>query len=159
MSRSARLVLDNVCYHVITRGNQRQQVFFKEEDFEKYLGILTKYKKKYHFAVYGYCLMPNHAHLLIGLDDKADLAKVMQGINQSYTRYFNFRYKKSGHLWQGRFKSMVIYKDEYLLNCVKYIELNPIRAKIIDNPLDYQWSSYKTRTIGTQSALLDTPKL
>ena len=159
MSRSARLILDNVCYHVITRGNQRQQVFLKDEDFLRYLGILIKYKKKYDFAVYGYCLMSNHVHLLIDLDNKDNLAKAMQGINQSYTRYFNFRYKKSGHLWQGRFKSLIVHKDEYLLSCIKYIELNPIRAKIIDNPLEYQWSSYKTRTVGTKNVLLDTPRL
>jgi len=159
MPRSARLLLDNVCYHVITRGNQRQKVFLKDEDSIRYLEILSKYKKRYNFAVYGYCLMPNHVHLILDPDTRDNLAKIMQAVNQSYTRYFNFQYKKSGHLWQGRFKSMVIHKDEYLLDCVKYIELNPLRAKIVDSPLDYQWSSYKSRIIGTKNVLLDTPKL
>jgi len=159
MPRTARFVIDNAYYHVITRGNQRQAVFTEEEDFLKYLELLSKYKKKYKFSLFGYCLMPNHVHLMIDPNGCANLAKVMQAINQSYARYFNYKYRKSGHLWQGRFKSMIINKDQYFLDCINYIECNPVRANIAKCPLDYRWSSYKSRSVGTSGSLLDLPKL
>jgi len=159
MARTGRLLLENVCYHVITRGNQRQKIFNKEDDFLKYLDILRKYKKRFKVLLYGYCLMSNHVHLLVEINPVNNLAKAMQSINQSYTRYFNYKYHKSGHLWQGRFKSMIIKKDQYLLDCINYIELNPVRAKMVTNLLDYNWSSYRSRTIGVNGSLLDSPKI
>jgi len=159
MPRTARMVFENVCYHVITKGNQRQKVFFEEIDYLRYLEILQKYKKRYKFSLYGYCLMPNHIHLVLDLNGLVNLAKSMQCLSQSYTRYFNYKYKKSGHLWQGRFKSLIINKDRYLLDCINYIELNPLRAKIVNSPLDYQWSSYKDRIQNFNCSLLDLPKL
>jgi putative transposase len=159
MPRAARVIFENACYHVMTRGNQKQKVFFEDADYAKYLRMLKKYKKRYRFYLYGYCLMPNHVHLVIDLDGPVDLAKAMQCINQSYTIYFNYKYEKIGHLWQGRFKSLIISKDQYLLNCINYIENNPVRADIVNNPLDYKWSSYKGRTQSFGDPFLDPLKL
>ena len=159
MSRTARLLLENVCYHIITRGNQRQSVFTKDEDFMRYLDILKRCKKRFKVCLYAYCLMSNHVHLILEANPSETLSKTMQSINQSYTRYFNHAYKKSGHLWQGRFQSLIINKDRYLFDCINYIESNPVRAKIVTSPLVYQWSSYTARTLGINDSLLDTLKV
>ena len=158
MTIRTRLVLDNCCYHITTRGNQRQKVFIRDEDYEKYLEKLKKYKRKYHFRLYGYCLMPNHIHLIGEIDNKENLAKFMQGINRAYTAYFNKTYRKVGHLWQGRFNSKIITKDEYLITSINYIELNPVRANMVKTPQEYRWSSYRERNLGVteEYRMLDT---
>ena len=161
MAIKTRLVLNNGCYHITTRGNQRQKVFLCEEDYEKYLTMLKKYKRKYTFRLYGHCLMPNHIHLIGEIDKKENLTKFMQGINRAYTAYFNKTYRKVGHLWQGRFKSKIITKDEYLINSINYIELNPVRANIVRFPQEYRWSSYTERNLGVprQNQMLDVLSL
>ena len=152
MARLPRFIQEGVCYHVITRGNQRQKIFLGEEDFLRFLELLQRYKKKHKAKLYGYCLMSNHAHLIL---DSEKLTKLMQGLNLAYVSYFNKKYKKVGHLWQGRFKSMIVNKDKYLFDCINYIEYNPVRAKIVGSPLDYPWSSYKCRVMGQENDLLD----
>ena len=158
MTIKTRLVLDDGCYHITTRGNQRQKVFMREEDYEKYLEKLKKYKRKYHFRLYGYCLMPNHIHITGEIGQKEALAKFMQGINRAYTAYFNKTYGKVGHLWQGRFKSKIVIKDEYLINSINYIELNPVRANMVKTPQEYKWSSYRERNFGVprEGQMLDS---
>ena len=157
MPTGPRLLLENACYHIITRGNQRQQVFFDEQDSKAYLLRLARYKKRFGFLLYGYCLMPNHIHLIGEPGELNNLAKFMQGLTRSYTAYYNKRYKKVGHLWQGRFKSKAIVKDGYLIDCVHYIELNPIRANMVRAAGDYKWSSYAERILSqsTDSKMLD----
>lgn len=158
MPRKARLLLKGVCYHIINRGNQKQEIFLKEVDYEKYLAILRHYKRKYRFKLYAYCLMPNHIHLILEVKDKGDLAKAMQGITLTYAIWFNKKYKKVGRVWQNRFKSMVIQKDRYLIDCLQYIELNPVRANITYSPDAFPWSSWKERILGKnhyREALLD----
>jgi len=145
MPTGPRLLLRNACYHIITRGNQRQQVFFDDQDFRKYLLILRKYKKKFSFLLYGFCLMPNHIHLVGEPKQPENMAKLMQALSRSYTAYFNKRYKKVGHLWQGRFKSKTIVKDNYFIDCIHYIELNPVRANIVKTAGEYRWSSHQER--------------
>lgn len=152
MPRKPRLLLPNVCYHVTTRGNEKRTVFKNDGDFNTYLGILRKYKERYEFKLYGYCLMSNHVHLVVESDE---LSKVMHGINLSYAQYFRYRYKGIGHFWQDRFKSPVIQKDEYMINCISYVEYNPVRAKIVSRPESYPWSSYKSRVLGKANGLLD----
>lgn len=132
-----------------------QNVFIRDSDFKVYLNLLRKYKQRYRSKFYGYCLMKNHAHLLVEPLNSKNLAKLMQGINQSYSIYFNSRYRKNGHLWQGRYKSMVINKDRYLLTCLNYIELNPVRAGIVEKAEDYKWSSYRDRITSGRNRLLD----
>ncbi len=158
MPRTARLTIDNGCYHIITRGNQKQLVFMELQDYKIYLHILTKYKRRYKFKLYCYCLMPNHVHLVIEVKKSHILSKIMKGINQTYTLYFNSKYKKVGHLWQDRFLSKVIHRDVYLLDCINYIEVNPIRANLVDNITKYPWSSYNRCLIQGKN-ILDYPML
>lgn len=158
MGRAARITLENSCYHIITRGNQRQKLFILEGDYIKYLELLRKYKRKYRFWVYAYCLMPNHIHLIIEPRKHYHLSKIMQGLNQSYAIWFNKTYNKIGHLYQDRFKSIIIQKDEYLIRCLSYIEWNPVRAKIVEQPEEYRWSSYLYRMSGKNNEILDQIK-
>ena len=159
MSRMQRLIINNASYHIMVRGNQKQITFIEEEDFAKYLDLLRHYKREYGFKLYGYCLMPNHVHLILEVEDGIDLSKIMQGLNQAYTLWFNKKYEKVGHLWQGRYKSMVIQKNKYMLDCLEYVELNPIRANISKSPFDYPWSSWKARLGYMKDGLLDSPEL
>jgi putative transposase len=159
MSRTQRLIINNASYHIMVRGNQKQITFIEEEDFAKYLDLLRHYKREYGFKLYGYCLMPNHVHLILEVEDGIDLSKIMQGLNQAYTLWFNKKYEKVGHLWQGRYKSMVIQKNKYMLDCLEYVELNPIRANISKSPFDYPWSSWKARLGYMKDGLLDAPEL
>jgi len=143
----------------MVRGNQKQITFIEEEDFAKYLDLLRHYKREYGFKLYGYCLMPNHVHLILEVKNGIDLSKIMQGLNQAYTLWFNKKYEKVGHLWQGRYKSMVIQKNKYMLDCLEYVELNPVRANISKSPFDYPWSSWKARLGYMKDGLLDAPEL
>ena len=157
MPTGPRLLLANACYHIITRGNQRQRVFLEDNDYKVYLLALRRYKKRYGFLLYGFCLMSNHIHLIGEPKELKNLPKFMQGLSRSYTAYFNQRYKKVGHLWQGRFKSKVIVKDNYLIDCIHYIELNPVRANMVKTAGEYSWSSYKERVLsqGLNGRMLD----
>ncbi|MBI5049029.1 MAG: transposase [Deltaproteobacteria bacterium] len=142
MARKPRIEFNGAFYHVITRGNQQQKTFKERDDFQKYMEILSSYKQKYNFLVYAHILMSNHVHLLIETV-QTPLSKILQGINQSYTMYFNRKYKTSGHLFQGRYKAILCDRDEYLLVLIKYIHHNPVRAKMVERPDEYEWSSYR----------------
>ncbi|MFC1590778.1 transposase, partial [Candidatus Omnitrophota bacterium] len=151
MPRGSRLILDSACYHVTSRGNEGNITFKKEDDYERYLKLLIRYKHRFDFKLYCWCLMNNHVHMVI---ESARLSKVMHGINLSHAKYFRDNYGGMGHFWQDRFKSYVIQKDRYLINCITYIEYNPVRAKIVQRPEDYKWSSYRSRVLGEKCALL-----
>jgi REP element-mobilizing transposase RayT len=142
MARRPRIEYNGAFYHVITRGNQRQQIFKEIPDFQNYLNLLSAYKQRYRFQLYAYVLMDNHVHLLIETKEIA-LSKILQGINQSYTMYFNKKYRTVGHLFQGRYKSILCDRDHYLLALIKYICHNPVRAQIAETPGKYRWSSYR----------------
>ncbi len=157
MPRGARILLNNVCYHIINRGNQKQNIFLEDSDFESYLQLLKHFKRKYSIKLFGYCLMPNHIHIVLEPKKPDGLARFMQVLNQTYTTWFNSKYKKTGHLWQGRFKNMVIQKDNYFVECVYYVEVNPVRAGLVSSPADYFWSSYRDRVFGNKNGLLDFP--
>lgn len=159
MPRGPRIFLDNVCYHIIARGNQKQNIFLEETDYERYLELLARYKIRYRFKLYGYCLMSNHVHLIVEPNRPKQITKVMQGLNQSYSIWFNKKYKKVGHLWQDRYKNFIIQKDRYLLTCINYVELNPIRSNVVRDPLEYPWGSYKFRTQDLKNSLLNIVNL
>lgn len=142
-----RLLIKNACYHIYVRGNQKQTVFKDKEDFEFYLHQLKHYKRKYSFRIYGYCLMPNHIHLIGEPLDPKKLPKFMQCLQRSYTAYHNKKYNKVGHLWQGRFKTKAIAKDEYLINCIAYVEQNAVRANLAKSITEYEFSSYQERNL------------
>jgi putative transposase len=145
MPRKPRIEFSGAFYHVIVRGNQKQRVFKDAADFQKYLLTLTVYKNRTGCRIYAYVLMNNRLHLLIETQD-IPLSKVMQGVNQTYTMYFNRRYRTVGHLFQGRYKAIVCDREAYLLGLLKYIHQNPLRAKIVDRLDQYPWSSHHAYT-------------
>ncbi len=155
MPRSKRLVMDHSIHHVMARGNQKQRTFIDESDFLKYFDLLKHYKYKYRFELYGYCLMPNHVHLIIKVQKGKDLQKIMQGLNQTYAIWFNEKYNKVGHLWQGRYKDMLVQKDKYLLDCIAYVESNPVRANLAESPTAYHWCSWNSRSGIKQDRLIN----
>lgn len=155
MPKRGRILMDSAYYHIMARGNQKQKIFLEEGDFEKYLVLLKRYKRKYQFQLYAWCLMPNHVHLVLEINDTSQLAKIMQGISLAYVKWFNKKYGKVGHLWQGRYKSLAIQKEAYILDCINYIETNPVRADMKGRALDYKWSSSRARALGEMPSLLD----
>jgi len=141
VARRPRVHFPNALYHVIARGNQRQDLFLDQKDFQTYLSLLSEYKTRYLFHLYAYVLMRSHVHLL--LEVKATpLSKIMQGLQFRYTQYFNRRYGKVGHLFQGRYKAILCDKDSYLLELVRYIHLNPIRSIVVKGLEKYRWVSH-----------------
>jgi putative transposase len=159
MPRGPRLLIDNACYHIYTRGNHKHNVFNAGEDYETYRLRLKKYKDRYGFLLYGYCLMSNHPHIIGEIENSKDLSHFMHDLNRSYTAFFNKKYEKVGYLWQGRFQTRIITKDQYLINCINYIELNPVRAGLVKAPLDYPYSSYRERVFGVDKKLSMLSKL
>jgi putative transposase len=141
MARRPRIHFPNALYHVIARGNQRQDIFLDEQDYLRYLSYLAEYKSRYQFHLYAYALMRNHVHLLLEVE-VTPLSKIMQGLQFRYTLYFNRRHGKVGHLFQGRYKAILCDKDAYLLQLVRYIHLNPIRCSLVGDPAQYRWVSH-----------------
>jgi REP element-mobilizing transposase RayT len=155
MARKPRIEFVGGFYHVITRGNQRQKVFIDEKDFLKYLEFLSDYKDRYGFSIYAYVLMSTHIHLLIETG-KVGLSKILQGINQRFTMYFNRRYSTVGHLFQGRYKAILCDRDVYLFSLVKYLHHNPVRAGVVSQPEEYRWSSHREYLGMKKNGLVDT---
>ena len=156
MPRKARIAPKEFVYHVLTRGNNKQDIFRDEEDFLTYLDILKKYKERYLFKLYHYVLMTNHVHLVIEPSREGGaLSQIMKGINLSYAQHFKNKYKYTGHFWQDRFKSIIVSKDEYLLACGSYVELNPVRAGMVKEPREYRWSSYAVNAYGKKDDFVD----
>lgn len=146
MTRPLRIEFKGALYHITSRGNARQVIFLTEKDFTDFLFVLCSVVKRYHFILHAYCLMNNHYHLLIETPE-GNLSKGIRQLNGLYTQRFNQRHQRVGHLLQGRYKAILVDKDNYLLALCRYVALNPIRAKIVKDPKDYKWSSYLT-TIG-----------
>ena len=154
MPTSKRQVYDGAIYHIVQKGNNSQQLFKETKDYYKFISLTKKYKDKYSFELYNYCLMNNHVHFLMKVFKKEELAKLMQGIFQAYRFYFKQKYQYTGYLYQGRYKSKIIEKNKYLLECARYIETNPLRAKLVKALKDYKWSSYAFYAYGQQNTLL-----
>lgn len=159
MPRLARSVVPEAIYHVIARGNNRRVVFHDDEDFLAYRSVLLHYKQELPFLLHHYVFMSNHVHMIIRPSAQATLAAIMQGISLKYSLYYKKKYGFIGHLWQGRFKNLLIDKDGYQLICGVYIELNPVRASITKNPMDYKWSSYGAYACGERDELVDFDSL
>ncbi|ELX10277.1 transposase [Janthinobacterium sp. HH01] len=154
MPRRARLLLPGVPLHVIQRGHDRQRCFLLDEDFEAYRQWLRDEALANHCLVHAYVLMGNHIHLLISVEDARELAAMMKGVAQRYAQYFNLRHRRSGAVWDGRYKSCLVQTEEYFLICQRYIELNPVRAGIVRFPGNYRWSSYRANAEGRVDSLL-----
>lgn len=161
MSRGPRKLSSTKIYHVIVRGNRRQDIFLEDEDRRKFIDILKKKRQRGEYELYAFCLMTNHVHLLIK-EINEQISQIMKRINISYVNYFNQRYQQIGHLFQDRFKSEPVEDERYLLAVLSYIHHNPLGALIVNNLEDYRWSSYylylhnssrSTSLINTESIL------
>ncbi|MDH5654237.1 MAG: transposase [Gammaproteobacteria bacterium] len=153
MARLPRLCLPGIPQHIIQRGNNRQACFGSEEDFAAYAHWLAEYSHKYRVAIHAWVFMTNHVHLLATPETGDGLTRMMQMLGRKYVQYFNFCYKRTGTLWEGRFKSCVVDEENYLLTCQRYIELNPVRAGMVNSPDDYIWSSYHANGLGQEIKL------
>lgn len=142
MPRQPRYGLVGVPQHVIQRGNNRQPTFFAQEDYRYYLDCLREACARHQCQVHAYVLMTNHVHLLVTPGLLNSIAKVMQSVGRRYVRYVNDVYRRSGTLWEGRYRASLVDDENYLLTCCRYIELNPVRASIVRDPGEYRWSSY-----------------
>ena len=158
MPRMGRLVLPNYPHHVVQRGHNRQVVFAADEDYQRYLADLRELKDAFGVKVYAYCLMTNHVHLLLAPGEAmAGLGQLMKALAARATRYRNRLEGRSGTLWESRYRSSVVQTDTYLLACSRYIELNPVRARMVSDPSEYRWSSYTSRIdTGDSTGWLDT---
>jgi REP element-mobilizing transposase RayT len=154
MPRKSRAEVEGGLYHIITRGNNRRQIFNSAADYEKFLALLTVQKIKLPFFLYAYCLMSNHVHLLIERQVNA-VGRIMQRLLTGYAQYYNRRYRRVGHLLQDRYKSILCQSDRYLSELVRYIHLNPVRARMVDQPEDYAYSSHRVYLGMESTAIVD----
>ncbi len=141
MPRTLRMNAKDLLYHVFARGNNREPVFFESGDYQRFLKNIERFRDKLRYTLYAYCLLPNHFHLLLR-SGNVPLSKVMQVLITAYTMYVNKKHERVGHVFQGRFKSIVVEKESYLLEVLRYIHLNPVKAGLVDSVGDYPWSSY-----------------
>jgi putative transposase len=155
MARLPRFVIPGYPQHVIQRGNDRQDIFRAEGDYQFYLEKLSEAAKKHQCDIHAYVLMTNHVHLLVTPHTENGIGKMMQMLGRYYVQYFNYSYKRTGTLWEGRYKATLIDSEQYLLTCMRYIELNPVRAQNMANhPAEYPWSSYQCNALGKESNLV-----
>lgn len=155
MTRKPRFNIPGIPQHVIQRGNNREPCFYAEQDYYRYLHDLEEAAVKNNCAVHAYVLMTNHVHLLVTPFNEHGVSHMMQDLGRKYVRYINHEYKRTGTLWEGRFKSNLVDSDYYLLTCMKYIELNPVRASMVKHPGDYQWSSYACNAMGKPNTIIN----
>lgn len=141
MGRPIRIEYPAALYHITSRGNEKKKIFLREGDRVRFLKILEDYHDRYGILIHSYVLMDNHYHLILETP-RGNLLKVMHGINSSYTGYFNRKHGRSGHLFQGRYRGILVEKDAYLLLLSRYVHLNPVRAGVVRRPEHYRWSSY-----------------
>lgn len=156
MARAPRICFPGAIFHVIQRGNYQQEIFSDDQDRWHYLKLLLEAKKQFGIIVYGYILMPNHIHLILEITNETPISKVVHYIAASYALYFNKKYDRIGHLFQGRFKSILVEKDNYLLELSRYLHLNPVKAGLVKRPEDYIWSSYSIYLGRRRDLLINT---
>jgi putative transposase len=154
MPRPSRIVLPSVPLHIIQRGNNRIPCFASRNDYLVYLETLRECAFDCGCAVHAYVLMTNHVHMLLSPSDNDGVSTMMQRLGRRYVLYFNRRYRRTGTLWEGRFRSSLVQDERYLMICHRYIELNPVRACMVTSPSDYPWSSYRANAFGQQDSLL-----
>jgi putative transposase len=154
MPRIARSVLAGLPLHVVQRGINRQQCFFADSDYSIYLSFLAEFSARFGCSLHAYCLMTNHAHLLLTPEAPDSCALLMKNLGQRYVQAVNRKLERTGTLWEGRFKSGIVHSEAYVLACYRYIERNPVRAGMVKFPGQYRWSSYHANAEGTTGGLL-----
>ena len=159
MARLARVILPGYPHHITQRGNRRQDVFFKEDDYLYYLELLKKWCTEEQVEIWSYCLMTNHVHLIVTPNSTSNLSRAIAETHRRYTRMINFRENWRGYLWQGRFASFPM-DESYLLKAAAYVELNPVKANMVTRPEDYRWSSVHAHLKGKDPlGIIDAQKL
>jgi len=159
MPRVARSLVDNEIYHVLNRGNARQVVFSGDTDYIQFIKLLRLAKAQYPVSILGYCLMPNHFHLIVRPSQADMLSHFMRWLMTSHVRRHHQRKSTSGHVWQGRYRSFRIKADEHLLMVMRYVERNPVRASLVEYAVDWPWSSHREALGVQESRLLDKPPI
>lgn len=154
MPRRPRILLPDYPLHIVQRGINREPCFFAEEDYQCYLHWLEEAARDCRCAIHAYVLMTNHVHLLLTPATPGAPVRLMQSLGRRYVQYVNRQYRRTGSLWEGRYKSSVVQAESYLLACMRYIELNPVRAAMIADPGGYRWSSYRANGLGRPDARL-----
>ncbi len=155
MARRLRLFIPNVPCHIIQRGNNRTQIFLAIEDYRFFLEVLQEARIKHPCQLYSYCLMPNHFHLIINPQPTGNVSLFMKLVGGKYVRYFNKKYGRTRTLWENRFPSFLIGGERYFIRCLRYVETNPVRAKLVKNPEDYIFCSYLERCCNNGGRLLN----
>jgi putative transposase len=154
MPRRARLAVAGIPWHIIQRGNNRTACFCCAEDYRRYLQGLAGQAMKSGCRIHAYCLMTSHVHLRATPERQDSAGMMMKHLGQRFVQYINRTYRRTGTLWEGRFRSCLAQSEHYVLACCRYIELNPVRAGMVDHPADYPWSSYRFNGQGAANALL-----
>lgn len=158
MPRPVRGLVDGYVYHVLNRGNAKQTVFHKEFDYRVFIGLIGDFKERFPgVKLLAYCLMPNHFHFVLRPEQGGDLSKFMQQLVTTHVLRYHKHYGTSGHLWQGRFKSFVIQDDDHLLTVLRYVEGNPVRARLADSAEKWPWSSHRERVQGARVLVDESP--
>ncbi len=159
MARLPRLHLPGCAQHVIQRGNNREACFYDEADYKAYLTFLKEAATKHQVAIHAFVLMTNHVHLLVTPSDEQGTSRMMQTLGRRYVQYFNHAHRRTGTLWEGRYKSTLVDANTYLLSVYRYIELNPVRAEMVSHASEYPWSSYQGNAVGKRIELLTPHRL
>lgn len=155
MPRVERGLVDGSCYHILNRGNGKQKIFHKDQDYEAFIELMKKAKERHPIRLLGYCLMPNHFHIVVMCIKSKELSRHMQWLMTSHVRRYHAHYKSSGHVWQGRFKSFIVQKDIHLLTLLRYVERNPVRTGLVKSTKEWGWSSQREAVDRSSSLLLD----
>ncbi len=159
MPRPARFGLAGLPQHIVQRGNNRQVTFFAEGDYRFYIDCLMEAKRKYGCLIHAYVLMTNHVHLLASAGEMHSVSRMMQHLGSNFVRYINGKYRRTGTLWEGRYKASLVDSEQYYLHCCRYIENNPLRAGIVGDPADYAWSSYRFHAFGRDDRMVTAHEL
>jgi putative transposase len=154
MPRRARLAVAGIPWHIIQRGNNRTACFYSAQDYRLYLQVLSEQATKYGCKIHAYVLMTNHVHLLLTPEKATGPSLMMKNLGQRYVQYINKTYRRTGTLWEGRFKSCLAQEEDYVLVCYRYIEMNPVRAGMVESPGEYPWSSYGCNGLGKSNSIL-----
>lgn len=153
MPRRARMYIPGLSYHIVQRGNNREACFIEAENYSFYLDLWQSLASRNGVSVHAYCLMTNHVHFLVTPEEDISISNTMKVVGSRYAQYINKQYKRTGTLWEGRHRASLVQSERYLLTCYRYIELNPVRACMVQKPEEYRWSSYGANAWGDKSWL------